>query len=87
MRSAAFVHTLWPLFILTYCRGREKSNLARKRFIQAPARLRDFALLLDVFFPSIYRIFRASHNANRWRIINLMFANSMPVDAGVKKYR
>ena len=46
-----------------------------------------FRPLLDVFFPSIYRIFRASHNANRWCIINQMFANSRPVDARVKNYR
>ena len=46
-----------------------------------------FRPLLEVFFPSIYRIFRASHNANRWCIINQMFANSLPVDARVKNYR
>ena len=47
-----------------------------------------FRPLLDVFFPSIYRIFRASHNAtNRWCIINQMFANSLPVDARVKNIR
>ena len=45
-----------------------------------------FSPLLDVFFPSIYQIFRASHNANRWRIINQMFAKSLPVDARVKQY-
>ena len=46
-----------------------------------------FRPLLDVFFPSIYLIFRASHNANRWCIINQMFANSLPVDARVKNIR
>ena len=46
-----------------------------------------FRPLLDVFFPSLYQIFRASHNANRWCISNQMFANSLPVDARVKKYR
>ena len=46
-----------------------------------------FHPLLDVFVPSIYQIFRASHNANRWRIINQMFSNSLAVDARVKKYR
>ena len=29
-----------------------------------------FRPLLDIFIPSIYQIFRASQNANRWRIIN-----------------
>ena len=48
---------------------------------------KEFCPLLDVFFPSIYRIFRASHNANRWCIINQMFANSLPVDARVKNIR
>ena len=43
-----------------------------------------FRPLLVVFFPSIYRIFRASHNANRRRINNQIFANSLPVDARVK---
>ena len=46
-----------------------------------------FRPLSDVFFPSIYRIFRASHDTNRWCIINQMFANSLPVDARVKNYR
>ena len=46
-----------------------------------------FRPLLDVFTPSIYRIFRASQNTNRWRIINQMFAKSLPLDARVKKYR
>ena len=46
-----------------------------------------FRPLLDVFFPRIYRIFRASHNANRWCIIDQMFAYSLPVDARVKNYR
>ena len=46
-----------------------------------------FRPLLDVFIPSIYRIFRATQNANRWRIINQMFAKSLPLDARVKKYR
>ena len=46
-----------------------------------------FRPLLDVFFPSIYQIFRASHNANRWRINNQIFANSQPVDARVKNNR
>ena len=46
-----------------------------------------FRPLLDVFTPSIYRIFRASQNANRWCIINQKFAKSLPLDARVKKYR
>ena len=46
-----------------------------------------FRPLLDVFFPSTYRIFKASHNANRWRTINQMFAKSIPVDAKVKNCR
>ena len=36
---------------------------------------------LDVFIPGIYQIFRASQNANRWRIINQMFAKSQQLDA------
>ena len=43
-----------------------------------------FCPLLDVFFPSIYWIFRATQNANRWRIINQMFVKSLPLDARVK---
>ena len=46
-----------------------------------------FHPLLDVFFPSIYQIFRASHIANRCCIINQMSANSLPVDARVKNIR
>ena len=46
-----------------------------------------FRPLLDVFIPSIYQIFRATQNANRWRIINQMFAKSLTLDARVKKYR
>ena len=45
-----------------------------------------FCPLLDVFISSIYWIFRATQNANRWRIINQMFAKSLPLDARVKKY-
>ena len=43
-----------------------------------------FCPLLDVFIPSIYWIFRVTHNSNRWRIINQMFAKSLPLDARVK---
>ena len=43
--------------------------------------------LLEFLIPSIYRIFRASQNANRWRIINQMFAESPPLDARVKFFR
>ena len=45
-----------------------------------------FCPLLDVFSPSIYWIFRATQNANRWPIINQMFAKSLPLDARVKQY-
>ena len=54
---------------------RRQPDYAKKRY------------LVIVFDPSIYRIFRASHNAKRWCIINQMFANSLPVDARVKNYR
>ena len=50
------------------------------------SQIKGFRPLLDVFFPSIYRILRASHSANRWCIINQMFANSLPVDARIKNY-
>ena len=43
-----------------------------------------FCPLLDVFIPIIYRIFRATQNANRWRIINQVFAKSLPLDVRVK---
>ena len=36
--------------------------------------------LSEFLIPSNYRIFRASQNANRWRLINQMFAKSLPVD-------
>ena len=52
-----------------------------------PGQTKKFRALLDVFIPSIYRIFRASQNTNRWRIINQMFAKSMQVDARVKNIR
>ena len=48
---------------------------------QAPARLRDFTLCW-MFFPLASTRFLD----NRWRIINQMFANSLPVYARVKKY-
>ena len=35
------------------------------------------------FIPSIYRIFRASQNTKRWRVINKMFAKFQPLDARV----
>ena len=57
------------------------------KFTLGAGQTQGFRPLLDVFFPSIYRIFRVSHNANRWCIINQMFANSLPVDARVKNYR
>ena len=41
--------------------------------------------LLKFLIPSIYWIFRASQNANSWRIINQMFAKFLPVDARVTK--
>ena len=44
----------------------------------APARLRDFALCWKKMFPSIYQIFRAPQNTNRWRIIDTMFAKFQP---------
>ena len=37
--------------------------------------------LSEFLIPSIYRIFRTTHNANRWRIINQMFAKSLSLDA------
>ena len=40
-----------------------------------------------LWIPSIYWIFRVSQNANRYRIINQMFAKSLPVDARDKKFR
>ena len=43
-----------------------------------------FCPLLDVFIPSIYWIFRATKNGNTLRIINQMFAKSLPLDARVK---
>ena len=43
--------------------------------------------LSEFLIPSIYRIFRASQNANRCCIINQMFAKSLPVDARVKNFR
>ena len=45
--------------------------------------IKGFRPLLEKTFPSIYRIFRASQNTNRWRIINTMFAKSQPLDARV----
>ena len=33
--------------------------------------------LSEFLIPSIYQTFRASQNANRWRIINQMFAKSL----------
>ena len=38
-----------------------------------------------LYLASIYRIFRASQNTNRWRIINQMFAKFLSLDARVKK--
>ena len=61
-----------------------------KRFVYfylGAGQTKGFHPLLDVFFPSIYRIFNASYNANRWCIINQMFAKSLPVDARVKNCR
>ena len=46
--------------------------------------LRPLSIFLN---PSIYWIFRASQNANRWCIINQMFAKTQPLDARVKKCR
>ena len=57
------------------------------RCVCGAGQTKEFRALLDVFPPCIYRIFRASHNANRWSLINQMFANPLPVDARVKNYR
>ena len=43
--------------------------------------------LSEFVIPSIYRIFRASQNANRWCIINQMFAKSPPLDARIIFFR
>ena len=65
-------------------RGRKLYCLARAL---GASQTKGFRPLLDVFFPSIYRIFKASYNANRWCIINQMFAKSLPVDASVNFFR
>ena len=65
-----------------FCGDRNKTRKSLEE-LKALARQSKFALVV-MFNP--YRIFRASQSANRWRIINQMFAKSMPLDARVKKY-
>ena len=47
------------------------------------SQIKGFSPLLEETFPSIYRIFRAYQNTNRWHIIDTMFAKSQPLDARV----
>ena len=47
------------------------------------SQIKGFRPLLEKTFPSIYQIFRASQNTNRWRIIDTIFAKSQPLDARV----
>ena len=47
------------------------------------SQIKGFRPLLEKTFPSIYLIFRAYQNTNRWSIINKMFVKSQPVDARV----
>ena len=70
--------TLWDSFLLSRF---VVDIFSAQSAVSGASQTKGFRPLLDVFSPSNYRIFRASHTANRWCIINQMFANSMPVDA------
>ena len=51
------------------------------------SQIKGFRPLLEETFPSIYQIFRAYQNTNRWRIIDTMFVKSQPLDARVMFFR
>ena len=51
------------------------------------SQIKGFRPLLEESFPSIYQIFRAYKNTNRWRIIDTMFGKSQLLDARVMFFR
>ena len=53
----------------------------RRLALLGASQIKGFRPLLEKTFPSIYRIFRASQNTNRWHIIDTMFAKSQPLNA------
>ena len=58
-----------------------------RNFVKAPARLRIFALCWMFLSLASTGFLEQLKISNRWRIINQMFAKSLPLDARVEKYR
>ena len=58
--------------------------LSQTKIILGTSQIKGFRHLLKNTFPSIYWIFRASQNTNRWRIIDTMFAKSQPLNPGTE---
>ena len=85
-RLEFFFQILYCVFVLLMLFV--KAELDRSRETDCGAsQIKGFSPLLEETFPSIYRIFRAYQNTNRWRIIDTMFGKSQPLDARVMFFR
>ena len=62
------------------------SDLSNQLRTKGASQIKGFRPMFEKTFPSIYRIFRASQNTNRWRIIGKL-AKSQPLDARVMFFR